>query len=384
MTGHHYYGLLAVAMTILQGSWAAPAQTQTGKLLVFVLAGQSNMEGQAEVNTTNTTSGLPKNGTLLYQLHDPRTAAEFAETWDAQTNNWTVLPNIKVWFNEAGAQGGVNGSVIPGVPGVDASYGSLTVGYGVRGNRNNIGPEYGFGFGMRDMLPLNDTTKILIIKTAWGGKTLQFDFRPPRSAALPDQYCVTPQCSQVGHYYKVMLDDVAKIMAPGVIPKMFPDLAGFKPEIHGFGWFQGWNDGCDLNETASYEYNLVNLIKDLREEWKTPSLAVSVPVSGFDGFTNEEATRRPPGCWWDGNKLGCSCSSDRGCRRLDIVLSQFAGTNSTLHPDLNGHAIAMETRGFWRDPEFSPNAAQGYHFFHNAETYFLIGKAMAKGMIAMM
>lgn len=36
-----------------------------------------------------------------------------------------------------------------------------------------------------------------------------------------------------------MMQDVAKIMAPGVIGKMFPDVADLKPVISGFGWFQG-------------------------------------------------------------------------------------------------------------------------------------------------
>ena len=73
----------------------------------------------------------PLNGTLLYQLSDPRTAAMFAPVWDDAKGNWTILDNIKVWFNEAGIEQGVNGSIIPGVNGYDASYGSLTVGYGV-------------------------------------------------------------------------------------------------------------------------------------------------------------------------------------------------------------------------------------------------------------
>lgn len=47
---------------------------------VFVLAGQSNMEGQAEVAKTFP-NGTLVNGTLQYQLKDPRTAAEFAECW---------------------------------------------------------------------------------------------------------------------------------------------------------------------------------------------------------------------------------------------------------------------------------------------------------------
>ena len=46
----------------------------------------------------------------------------------------------KVWYNEFGKNDGVNGSVIPSKPG-DATFGSLSVGYGSLGNRNLIGPE---------------------------------------------------------------------------------------------------------------------------------------------------------------------------------------------------------------------------------------------------
>lgn len=65
------------------------------------------VEGQAEVETINKTSGKPYNGTLKYQLTDPRTAKEFAPLWDSSTNNWTVVPDVKVWFNEAGKQNGI-------------------------------------------------------------------------------------------------------------------------------------------------------------------------------------------------------------------------------------------------------------------------------------
>jgi len=66
---------------------------------------------------------------------------------------------------------------------------------------------------------------------------------------------------------------------------------------------------------------------------------------------------------------------------LDVVLSQFAAANHTRHPELNGHIEAVETRGFYRQPEYSPNKGKGYHFYHNAETYWLIGQAMATGML---
>jgi hypothetical protein len=248
---------------------------------------------------------------------------------------------------------------------------------------NLIGPEYGFGFGLQDAASALKGEKVLIIKTAWGGKTLGVDFRPPSSAG--GSIWSPPTSAQGGHYYNTMLNDVKAILAPGVIAKMYPDLAGLDPVLSGFGWHQGWNDGCSLNQTAEYETNLVNLIKDLRHVWKSPNLPVSIAVSGFDGFDGEEASRQPKGCWdVDATKTTCNCKNDRGCRRLDIVLSQFGAGNATRHPELGGHVSAMETRGYLRTAASNPAPGQGYHWGHNAETYYLIGKAMASGMLVAM
>ena len=82
--------------------------------------------------------------------------------------------------------------------------------------------------------------------------------------------------------------------------------------------------------------------------------------------------------------MATNCANDRGCRRIDIVLSQFAAANATRHPELGGGVTTVETRNFYRQPEYSPNKGQGYHFWHNAETYFLVGQSMAKAMLALL
>ena len=342
--------------------------------------------GQAEVATTNKTTGQYLNGTLAYQLHDPRTSAFFASLWDPSRNNWTIWPTASVWYNENGPQSGVNGSAIPSNA-TEACFGALSVGFGSNCNPNLIGPELGFGVGMAAAL---GSERFLIMKTAWGGKTLAGDFRPPSSTKGPDVFC-QGSCDPtiVGHYYGVMISDAHKMLAAGAVAAMFPDLAGLTPRIAGFGWFQGWNDGCDLNQTAAYETNMVNLIKDLRTEFNDPALPVSIAAAGFNGFNGAEATRVPKSDtpWIDmppDQKVHTTCSIDNGCRRLDIVLSQLAAGNATRHPDLGGHVRAMETRGFWRDAQYSPNRGQGYHYWHNAETYYLVGRAMADGMVAAM
>jgi hypothetical protein len=131
----------------------------------------------------------------------------------------------------------------------------------------------------------------------------------------------------------------------------------------------------------------VNLISDLRAEFSSPSLAVSIPVAGFNGFDGAESARSPKSSvpWIDMDpvaKTHTTCAPiDNRCGRLDIVLSQLAAANATRHPELSGHVQARETRGFWRDAQFSPNQREGYHYWHNSETAYLVGRAMADGML---
>lgn len=156
---------------LLQGATADSrdhGKANIGTVHVFVLAGQSNMEGHGDVDTKDHNTHTLSNGTLLYQVHDPRTQHEFQKLWDTETDTWRSLPDVKIWFNEFGSEHGVNGSTIPGVNQKDYSAGDLTVGYGANGifHNNSIGPELGFGFNLK--IPKGD--KALIIKTAWGGE----------------------------------------------------------------------------------------------------------------------------------------------------------------------------------------------------------------------
>jgi len=72
----------------------------------------------------------------------------------------------------------------------------------------------------------------------------------------------------------------------------FPEFADRTEfDFVGFGWFLGWNDGCGQVCTDAYETNMVNLIKDVRREFKSPKMAVSIPVSGFDGWMQTSPRR---------------------------------------------------------------------------------------------
>jgi len=89
-------------------------------------------------------------------------ALEVANEWPSKLN----LPVGKRTF--IAAYGGVNRAAEPGL-----AAGPLSTGYGARPTA--FGPEYAFGLMLEKQLD----QPILIIKTAWGGKSLHYDFRPP-------------------------------------------------------------------------------------------------------------------------------------------------------------------------------------------------------------
>jgi hypothetical protein len=155
-----------------------------------------------------------KNGTLVYQLKDPRTKAQFAKCYDAAKGfnessglplEWTMLDRIKTWQNEG--VGELNHVPTPAqtvcpkgycpwtVPdpanksnhltqpcstaqplGGCGAWGNMTVGYGVGSSEHNIGPEYGFSFAMDEVGQLRKRScsfvlSLLIPKNRWFAKT---------------------------------------------------------------------------------------------------------------------------------------------------------------------------------------------------------------------
>src|SRR5436190_1035439 len=64
------------------------------------------------------------------------------------------------------------------------------------GDKHHFGPELQFGHVLGDHFQ----NQVLLIKTAWGGKSLYKDFRPPSSGG------------EVGPYYTRMLADIRKAL----------------------------------------------------------------------------------------------------------------------------------------------------------------------------
>ena len=119
-------------------------------LKVYIMAGQSNMQGCARENT------------LPHMQSHPDTAHMAEKMVDA---NGQPRPIDKVWIAALGVR-----------KDQEEKTGQLMMGYGYDGGGGiKIGPEMGFAITMQEHLK----EPILIIKTTWGGKSLFGDFRPP-------------------------------------------------------------------------------------------------------------------------------------------------------------------------------------------------------------
>jgi hypothetical protein len=287
-------------------------------LQVFILAGQSNMEGQAVADLDGKDYNDGK-GTLEFLLRDPAKASLVKHLKDAQ-GRWTVREDVWVRYKPE------NGPV---------KAGPLTLGFTVYGGRHHFGPELQFGHVLGDCF----ASQVLLIKTAWGGKSLYRDFRPPSSGGT------------VGPYYTKMLTDIREALAE--LKTDFPRYDGGGYELAGFVWYHGWNDGCEPRTAVpEYEQNLVNFIRDVRKDLNAPRLP----------FVIGELTGlwvQAPGEW---------------------AALRKAQAAAAARPEFRGTVIFVETHDFVRKPEDSPNPGHGHHEFGNAETYFLVGDALGTAM----
>ena len=308
-----------------------------GKLKVFILAGQSNMQGHGKVdqgrdpenpNGANIFGGLgslrnatvrePRRFGFLVNPSYPRDSKGWATRSDVWLSYWDYANNVTV----------------------ERRNGILDSGFGVGASLadGRIGPEYGFGQVVGSGL----ADKVLIIKTAWGGKSLYVDFRPPSSGGT------------TGPNYLDMVNKVHLVL--NNLPTYYPGYdaaAGY--EIAGFGWHQGWNDRGNASAVAEYEANLANLIRDLRTEFGVPGLPCVIANTGM------AAAPSGPG---------------------SLIEAQGNVAIPALHPELGGNVVTVDTRPYDYGVFQSP-IDQGYHWNGNGESYYRIGESMGAAMLTL-
>jgi len=285
-------------------------------LKVFVLAGQSNMVGAGEVEAREDRNG--GKGSLEHLVNDKKTKKRFEHLVDRK-GDWVRREDG--WISFTGER---------------EVHGELSVGYGAR--KNAIGPELGFGHVLGEHLD----EQVLLIKVAWGGKSLAEDFRPPSAGG------------ELGPSYTALFEIVRTVL--GGLEERFPDYGGEGHEIVGFGWHQGWNDRVNQSFNDAYEENLACFIRDVRKELGVPNLPFVIAETGMSGHEEKHP------------------------RALSLMKAQAAVAE---REEFRGTVAFVGTRDFYRPKEESPTG-QAYHWNNNAETHYLIGEGMGKAMVELL
>lgn len=313
--------LLSMAMICLSGV----VDAKMPPVRIYLMVGQSNMQGKGgiEGEGSNTLRHLVEN--------DPK--EEFKSYLNGD-GSWRERSDVWIHYDL--------------YPFRELRMGPLKPGYGA--SSGQIGPEFGFGHVMGDA----SEGPILLIKAAWGGKSLGHNFLPPSVGRYPSP--VEPD--DPGYFYHRTLQLVAEVSEN--IAAIFPGYEGQGVEIAGLCWHQGWNDqygGLD----AQYETNLAAFIDDIRSVENglgVPDLPIVIASSGM--ITNTSL----------------------------VVQGQLAMGDARKYPQFKGNVGVINT-----DNPYGPDQMKfkfymegkpgkvGYHWNNHAHSYLNIGRAMAAEML---
>ena len=130
---------------------------------VFILAGQSNMEGQGSVDH----GGEEGKGNLVWSMKHSKSADKMKKLKN-EKGEWVVRDDVQVSFK-------VGGDNLP-KGGLSVGY----TGYAADGSRRHMGPELGFGFVLGDFYQ----EPVLLIKKAVFVHTTDFA-RPAELSPCP-------------------------------------------------------------------------------------------------------------------------------------------------------------------------------------------------------
>jgi alpha-galactosidase len=331
---------LFVLAALLSLPGAALAADNPRPVKVFILAGQSNMEGKAKVSL------------LEYQATQPATRNLFAPL--RKDGKWVERQDVWIKFLDR--------------------KGNLTVGYG---SPHCIGPELGFGMVVGDRY----AEQVLLIKTAWGGRSLFRDFRPPGAGLPPaevldkmlaEQKKREPETAaddvkkQFGASYREMLKEVNDTLAD--LKAHFPGYTGQGYELAGFVWFQGWNDMIDPGATAEYAANLTHFIRDVRRDLKAPGLPFVIGQMGVDGPNPGEGIKK-----------------FKAAQAAAAEAAEFKGNVALVKTDAfwDAEAEAVYKKG-WREHLEEWNKVGSdhpYHYLGSVKTMYRIGTAFGEAML---
>jgi len=342
--------LIIIGLTSLASSASAAEKT----VKVFILAGQSNMEGKA------------KNKLLDHQATDAKTRDLFKHL--RKDGKWIVRDDVFIKFLNR--------------------HGGLTIGYGSP-QRTGVELEFGTVMGNHFDEP------VILIKAAWGGHSLYKLFRPPSAGMPSDEYLQAelkkaqdrvkknnekrkkndplPTLADIkkpyGSSYRNMMAEVKAVFDN--YETMFPALKGKRLEVAGFVWFQGWNDMYGELGPTEYESNMKHLINDVRKDLNVPKLPVVIGAMG-------QNQSKPA-------KGNMAVVKKAQFAMNDVP--EFKGNVKTIATDVLVDKAAEALYPNWKKnfEQWEKTGSDfGYHYMGSAIWFNRIGKAMGDTMVELL
>ena len=357
-------------------------------LKVFILAGQSNMQGKAQVRTI----------ARLNMTEDSKQMYRDMMVKDGLPS--AVKDVYGVSFSGGDMSKGEERAI-------EEQAGLLQPGFGGElTETTTFGPEYTFAIYMKKHL----NEPFLIIKTAWGGRNLLQQFRPPSAGKYEKDK--DNHGNPTGQYYHLIVKRVSEVLAnPGKYHPAYDKAAGC--EIAGFAWFQGFNDlvgdypgGKQNKDYSEYSRLMACFIRDIRKDLKVPQMPFVIGVMGIGGVGqqasfrtaqeapaalpdfkgNVAAVRTEP--YWDPEFVRIEKKLDDACRKEALARDPKLAESAKKKPWLLDKAAGKLKKEM--APKVLPPEEQnfikvgtssaGYHYMGSAYMYGNIGKAFADAM----
>lgn len=367
----------------------AATSVEAKPLKVYILCGQSNMEGHAQTKT------------FPAVLKDPKTADLYKEIAEADGKP-KLIENVWIAYSFGDFSGNPVGK----------RAGQLTSGFGSQHHvgTGKIGPELTFGIYTQKLT----NEPILLIKNAWGGKSLMVDFRPPSAGEIADEKAK----ANAGKYYGHMMEHVKEVLAdPKKVYPNYDAKEGY--ELAGFIWFQGFNDlvgnypSTDptkgkkaIKDYSEYSRLLSCFIRDVRKDLNAPKMPFVVGVLGVGGETKGDGTEAFRNAMaapaeteeFKGNVANVFTHEywptelDAVSAKANAIKSEFAAKEKEIKAmtgDERKKAITALTEEVRKKTEATLTADelflldngisnQGFHYWGSAKFFAQIGKAFAE------
>ncbi len=314
---------------------------------VYIMLGQSNMLGFGRVGPKDT------KGSLEYMVKEKGKYPHLVD----DAGKWTTRQDVR--YVHVMDQRGVDYKDMEKFGDVRNEW--LTP-------NKSFGPELGFGHVMGHF----HEEPVLLLKACIGNRSLGWDLLPPGSERFEFEGKIYAGYKDVANFWDMGAEpkpvpwyagrqyDADTAHAKAVLKnleKYYPGYKGQEFEVAGFVWWQGHKDQSAAL-AGRYEQNLVYLIKTLRKDFNSPSAKFVVAT-------------------------GCG-NPGRDSFGLQIAEAQLAvDGDKGKYPEFKGNVKAVDTRDLWREADVSP-VNQGYHYNHNAETYYETGDTLGRAMAAML